>query len=85
MDGTSDIMDECFLIVIFVAIGLIGGNLPGGGIRADIKLGEFVFDADLLEFGLRGDFVAESDSVIKHSESDGEDAVRFFGFSKVKS
>ena len=85
MDGVTEAMNKSGLIIIFVAVWLVGGDFPGNGVGVDIKLGEFVFDGDLTEFGLRWDFIAEADGIVKNTKSQGEDALGVFGFGEVES
>ena len=83
MDGASEVVDETFLVIVFVAVWLIGGNFPSGGIKVDIKFSEFVGDGDALEFRLRRDFVAESYSVIVDAKAERENATSVFGLGEV--
>ena len=84
MYGAGDVVNGSFLVVIFVTIGLIGGDFPGGGIGADVEFSEFVFDADLLKFGLRGNLVAKGNGIVEDAKSEGKDAVRLLGFGEIE-
>ena len=84
MDGVAELVDKGFFVVVLVAVGLVGGDFPSGGVGVDVKLGELVLDTDLLEFGLRLDLVAKGYSVVKNTKTQRKDTFRVSGFGKIE-
>lgn len=84
VDRVGELENVAFFVIIFVAIGLVGRDVPSGGVDVDIEFGELVGDADAAEFGLRGDFVTESDGVVENAKTHGDDAIGFGVFGEVE-
>ena len=84
VDGIGQFMDESLFVIIFVAVGLVSGNFPSDRIRVDLEFGQLLFNTDLLEFGLRLNFVTKSHSVVKNTEANSENAARVDVFGKVE-
>ncbi len=61
--------DGGFFVVIFVAVRLVGGNVPSGGILVEIKFGLLVFDDELLISRLGWNFVAKGDAFVKNAKT----------------
>ena len=85
MNGMVELVDEGLLVIVFVAVGLVGGDFPSEGIGVDFKFGEFFLDADLLKFGLGLNLIAEGDGVIKNTKTEGEDATGVFIFGEIEN
>lgn len=64
-----DVVNKSFFVVIFIAVWLVGWDFPSGGVGVDIEFSEFVFNADLLEFGLWWNFIAKGHGIIKNTET----------------
>ena len=85
MNGALQVKNIGLLVVIFVAVGLVSGDLPGGAVEVDIKFGQFILDGNLLEFRLRWNFVAESHAVVENSKTKRHDTLGVFFFGQIES
>ena len=69
MNRIFELMDKGFLVVILVAVGLVGRDFPGSRVGVDIKLRQFVLNADLLKLGLGLNLVPKGYGIIKDAKS----------------
>ena len=84
VDGSLKFVDRDFFVIIFIAVGLIGGDFPSEGIEVEAKLGQFVGNLETGETWLRRDFVAKSDTVVKHAKTDSKEAFGRRGLGEIE-
>lgn len=84
VDGFFEGVNGGFFVVVFVAVGLVGGDLPSFGVEVDVEFGEFVFDFDAGESGLGREFITEGDAVVEGAETDSKEAFGAGSFGEVE-